>query len=180
MSQQKWYIIHILSGSEKLIKRTILEHAAKKGLSHMFGEVVIPSVEVPELKRGKQVKTEKKIMPGYMFVQMDLNDDTWHLVQNVPKVTGFLGSGSKPRPVPESEVQGVFEQLETKAKDVTATKLYEVGEKVVVTDGPFESFTGLVEEVDAEKGKLKVSVSIFGRATPIDLSFAQVRKESSN
>ena len=177
MSQHKWYIIHILSGSEKLIKQTILEQSAKKGLSHMFGEVMIPVVEMPEVKRGKQVKSEKKIMPGYMFVQMELNDDTWHLVQNVPKVTGFLGSGSKPRPVPESQVQAVFEQLETKAKDVTAAKLYDVGERVMVIDGPFESFTGVVEEVDGEKGKLKVSVSIFGRATPIDLAFSQVKKD---
>jgi len=180
VSQHKWYIIHILSGSEKLIKQTILEQAAKKGLSHMFGEVVIPVVEVPEVKRGKQVKTEKKIMPGYMFVQMELNDDTWHLVQNVPKVTGFLGSGAKPRPVPESQVLAVFEQLETKAKDVTAAKLYDVGERVMVTDGPFESFTGVVEEVDGEKGKLKVSVSIFGRATPIDLAFSQVKKDTQH
>ena len=177
MSQHKWYIIHILSGSEKLIKQTILEQSAKKGFSHMFGEVMIPVVEVPEVKRGKQVKSEKKIMPGYMFVQMELNDDTWHLVQNVPKVTGFLGSGGKPRPVPESQVQAVFEQLETKAKDVSAAKLYDVGERVMVTDGPFESFTGVVEEVDGEKGKLKVSVSIFGRATPIDLAFSQVKKD---
>lgn len=178
MSQQhKWYIIHILSGSEKLIKQTILEQAAKKELSHMFGEIVIPVVEVPEVKRGKRVKSEKKIMPGYMFVQMELNDDTWHLVQNVPKVTGFLGGGAKPRAVPENQVRAVFEQLETKAKDVNATKLYDIGEKVMVTDGPFESFTGVVEEVDIEKGKLKVSVSIFGRATPIDLSFNQVKKE---
>lgn len=177
MSQHKWYIIHILSGSEKFIKQTINERAAKKGISHMFGDIIIPVVEVPEVKRGKQVKSEKKIMPGYMFVQMDLNDETWHLVQNVPKVTGFLGSGSKPRPVPESEVRLVFEQLETKAKDAHAAKLYEVGEKVTVTDGPFESFTGTVEEVDVEKSKLRVSVSIFGRATPIDLSFNQVAKE---
>ncbi len=180
MSEHKWYIIHILSGSEKLIKQAIQEQAAKKGLSHMFGEVVIPVVEVPEVKRGKQVKTEKKIMPGYMFVQMELNDDTWHLVQNVPKVTGFLGSGSKPRPVPENQVRAVFEQLETKAKDVSAAKLYDIGERVMVTDGPFESFTGIVEEVDGEKGKLKVSVSIFGRATPIDLAFSQVKKDVQN
>jgi transcriptional antiterminator NusG len=180
VSEHKWYIIHILSGSEKLIKQAIQEQAAKKGLSHMFGEVVIPVVEVPEVKRGKQVKTEKKIMPGYMFVQMELNDDTWHLVQNVPKVTGFLGSGSKPRPVPENQVRAVFEQLETKAKDVSAAKLYDIGERVMVTDGPFESFTGIVEEVDGEKGKLKVSVSIFGRATPIDLAFSQVKKDVQN
>lgn len=180
MSEHKWYIIHILSGSEKQIKQMILEQAAKKGMSHMFGEIIIPSVEVPEIKRGKQVKTEKKIMPGYMFVQMELNDESWHLVQNVPKVTGFLGGGSKPRPVPESQVNAVFEQLETKAKDVTSAKIYELGEKVTVIEGPFESFTGVVEEIDIEKSKLRVSVSIFGRATPIDLAFNQVKKEAQN
>ena len=173
----KWYIIHILSGSEKRIKQMILEQAAKKGLSDYFGEIVIPVVEVPEVKRGKQVKSEKKIMPGYMLVQMELTDDTWHLVQNVPKVTSFLGSGAKPRPVSDGEIASIFEHLESKAKNVTATNIYEIGEKITVIDGPFESFSGVVEEIDLEKSKLKVSVSIFGRATPIDLGFNQVKKE---
>jgi transcriptional antiterminator NusG len=157
----------------------ILEQAAKKGLSESFGEIIIPVVEMPEVKRGKQVKVEKKIMPGYMLVQMHLTDDTWHLVQNVPKVTGFLGAGSKPQPVPDSQVKEVLMQLESKAKDVTAGHVYSIGEKVVVTDGPFETFSGVIEEIDNEKAKLKVSVSIFGRATPIDLTFNQVKKESN-
>ncbi len=175
---QRWYIIHILSGSEKRIKQMILEQAAKKGLTDSFGDIVIPVVEVPEVKRGKQVKTEKKIMPGYMLVQMELTDATWQLVQNIPKVTGFLGSGSKPRPVPDSEVAEVFKQLESKAKHVSAVNMFEIGEKVMVIDGPFETFSGLVEEVDLEKSKLRVSVAIFGRATPIDLAFNQVKKEA--
>ncbi len=175
---QRWYIIHILSGSEKRIKQMILEQAAKKGLSDSFGDIVIPVVEIPEVKRGKQVKSEKKIMPGYMLVQMELTDATWHLVQNIPKVTGFLGTGSKPQAVPEAQVAEVFRQLESKAKHVTAVNMYEIGDKVTVIDGPFETFSGIVEEIDAEKSKLKVSVSIFGRATPIDLSFAQVKKEA--
>jgi transcriptional antiterminator NusG len=156
----------------------IIEQAAKKGLSDSFGDIVIPVVEVPEVKRGKQVKTEKKIMPGYMLVQMELTDATWHLVQNIPKVTGFLGTGSKPQHVPDSQVEEVFRQLESKAKHVTAVNMYEIGDKVTVIDGPFETFSGMVEEIDSEKSKLKVSVSIFGRATPIDLSFSQVKKES--
>lgn len=175
---KRWYIIHILSGSEKRIKQMITEQAVKKGLSESFGEIIIPVVEVPEVKRGKQVKTEKKIMPGYMLIQMELTDESWHLVQSIPKVTGFLGIGPKPQPVPDAEVQEVMRQLENKAQNVTAASMYKVGDKVTVTDGPFETFSGVVEDVDTEKSKLKVSVSIFGRATPIDLSFNQVKKES--
>jgi len=175
---KSWYIIHILSGSEKRIKQMIVEGAAKKGLSDSFGEIIIPVVEVPEVKRGKQVKTEKKIMPGYMLVQMDLTDDTWHLVQNIPKVTGFLGTGPKPQSVPDSQVEEVMRQLEDRAHTVTAENMHKVGDKVTVIDGPFETFSGIVEEVDTEKSKLKVSVSIFGRATPIDLNFNQVKRES--
>lgn len=156
----------------------IVEQAAKKGLSDSFGDIIIPVVEVPEVKRGKQVKTEKKIMPGYMLVQMDLTDESWHLVQNIPKVTGFLGTGPKPQPVPNSQVEEVMRQLESKAQHVTAANQYQVGEKITVIDGPFETFSGVIEEVDSEKSKLKVSVSIFGRATPIDLNFNQVKKES--
>lgn len=175
---QRWYTIHILSGSERRIKQMIIEQAAKKNLSDYFGEIIIPVVEVPEVKRGKQVKTEKKIMPGYMLVQMELTDDTWHLVQNIPKVTGFLGTGPKPQPVPDSQVEEVLRQLEDKAQHVGNANMYNVGDKVTVTDGPFDTFSGVVEEVDSEKSKLKVSVSIFGRATPIDLNFSQVKQES--
>lgn len=175
---KRWYIIHILSGSEKRIKQMILEQAAKKGLSDSFEEIIIPVVEVPEIKRGKQVKTEKKIMPGYMLIQMDLSDESWHLVQNIPKVTGFLGTGPKPQPVPDSQVEEVMRQLENKAQHVAAVNQYQIGEKVTVIDGPFETFSGAIEEVDSEKSRLKVSVSIFGRATPIELSFNQVKKES--
>lgn len=172
-----WYIIHILSGSEKRIKQMIIEQSAKKGLSESFGEIIIPVIEVPEVKRGKQVKTEKKIMPGYMLIQMNLTDDTWHLVQNIPKVTGFLGTGPKPQPVPDTQVEEIMRQLENKAHTVSTANMYNIGDKVTVIDGPFETFSGVIEEVDIEKSKLKVSVSIFGRATPIDLSFNQVKKE---
>lgn len=156
----------------------IIEQAEKKGLSESFDEIIIPLVEVPEVKRGKRVKTEKKIMPGYMLVNMDLTDDTWHLVQNIPKVTGFLGTGPKPQPVPTSQVEEVMRQLESKAQEDAAASMYNVGDKITVLDGPFETFTGVVEEIDSEKSKLKVSVSIFGRATPIDLNFNQVKKEA--
>lgn len=125
----KWYIIHILSGSEKRIKQMIIEQATKHNLQESFGEIIIPVVEVPEVKRGKQVKVEKKIMPGYMLIEMELNDKTWQLVQNIPKVTGFLGEASKPQPVPESEVKAVLAQLESLDKKATTANIYEVGEK---------------------------------------------------
>ncbi len=177
MSDLHWYVVHILAGSEKIIKKMILEQASKRSISHLFGEIMIPSVDVPEVRRGKQVISEKKIMPGYMFIQMHLNDDTWRLVQNMPKVSGFLKSGAKPAAVTEAEIDAICNQLTNKAQEVHKEKYYEVGEKVVVMDGPFESFSGVIEEVDIAKEKLKVSVSIFGRQTPIDLSFSQVKKD---
>ncbi|MCC2646511.1 MAG: antitermination protein NusG [Rickettsiaceae bacterium] len=172
----RWYIIHTISGSEKKVKQAILEQAKKKGMESLFEEIVIPAVEVPELKKGKQILTEKKFMPGYMLVKMDMTDEAWHLVKSTPKVTGFLGSGNRPFPVSEKEVATIFAQLENKAKDVGSTKLYDVGEMVKVIDGPFESFSGAVEEIDYDKTRLRVSVTIFGRSTPIDLTFNQVEK----
>lgn len=172
----KWYIIHTMSGSENKVKQMIFERAEKKGMLQLIEDVVVPAVEVPEIKKGKKVKTEKKFMPGYVLVKMDMTDEAWHLVKEIPRVTGFLGSGSKPRPVPESEVQVVFGHIESNAKGVVLSELYEIGEQITVTDGPFESFAGIVEDVDYEKSKITVSVSIFGRATPIDLNFTQVKK----
>ncbi len=173
-----WYIIHTISGSEKKVKQAILKEALKKGMEAAFEEIIIPSVEVPELKKGKQVLTEKKFMPGYMLAKMEMSGDAWHLVKSIPKVTGFLGGGNKPMPVSEKEVANIFAQLETRAKDVVFTKLYDIGEIVKVADGPFESFSGVIEDIDYEKTRLRVSVTIFGRATPIDLTFNQVEKTS--
>jgi len=174
--EHKWYIIHTSSGSEKRVKQLILDQVERQGMSEYFEDIIVPVIEVPEVKRGKPVKTEKKFMPGYILVKMDMNDKSWHLVQGVPKITGFLGSKSKPKPLTEAEVQGIFTQLESETKGATSAKLYQIGEQVMVVDGPFDSFMGVVEDVDNEKQRLRVSISIFGKATPIDLNFTQVKK----
>lgn len=172
----KWYIIHTLSGSEKKVKQAILEQAEKKSMSANFEEILVPAVEIPEIKKGKQVNTEKKFLPGYILIKMNLTDDAWHLVKSVPKVSGFLGSGIRPTPVLEKEVQRIIEQINDNPAIMAVKKVYDVGENVRVIDGPFESFTGVIEEVDIDKMRLRVAVSIFGRATPIDLSFNQVER----
>ncbi|MDX1917254.1 MAG: transcription termination/antitermination protein NusG [Rickettsiaceae bacterium] len=171
-----WYIVHVLSGSEKKVKQAILEQAQKKGILHLFEDVLIPAALVPELKKGKQITAEKKMLPGYILVKMHFSDESWHLVKSIPKVSSFLGSGSKPSPVSEIEVQRILDQISQGAALVTAKKIYEEGEKVKVIDGPFESFVGIIQEVDIDKMRLRVSVSIFGRSTPIDLSFNQVER----
>jgi transcriptional antiterminator NusG len=176
----QWYIIHTMSGSEKRVKQMIFDQAAKKGMTALIEEIVIPVVEVPEVKRGKQVKTEKKFMPGYVLIKMDMTDEAWHLVKSTPRVTGFLGSGARPQVVSEREVQAIFSQIESSTQDIAAVKTYQVGEQVTVIDGPFESFTGVVENVEQDKSRLRVAVLIFGRATPIDLSFTQVKKEDAD
>lgn len=174
--EHKWYIIHTMSGSEKRIKQMIFDRAAKEGMSSLFTEVVIPVVEIAEVKRGKQVQSEKKFMPGYVLINMNMTDDAWHLVKSIPRVTGFLGNGSKPQPVPESEVQRVLSHIESKVIGSKFTDVYQIGESVTVIDGPFESFTGVVEDVDYDKSRIRVAVSIFGRTTPIDLEFTQIKK----
>ncbi|NDB81910.1 MAG: transcription termination/antitermination factor NusG [Alphaproteobacteria bacterium] len=171
-----WYIAHVLSGSENKVKQAILEQAQKKGLSHLFEEILIPAALVPELKKGKQVNTEKRILPGYILIKMHFSDEGWHLVKSIPKVSGFLGNNGKPVSVSEAEVARIMDQLSGNSPLVTAKKIYEEGEKVKVIDGPFESFIGIIQEVDIDKMRLRVSVSIFGRSTPIDLSFSQVER----
>lgn len=172
----KWYILHTVSGSEKGVKRMIEDQVAKKKMSDFFEEIVVPVVEVPEIKRGKKVLAEKKFMPGYVLIKMKMTDESWHLVKSVPKITGFLGSKTTPQSLSDAEVERVFSQLEAASKTASVSSLYNVGDKVQVIDGPFDSFSGVVEEVDIEGQKLKVSVSIFGKATPIELSFTQVKK----
>ena len=172
----EWYIIHTLSGSEKRVRQMILDQIAKQNMHGLFQEIVVPVIEVPEIKRGKPTKVEKKFMPGYILIKMEMTDESWHLVKSVPKTTGFLGSKSKPKSLSEAEVQNIFRQLESEAKGANLSKLYEIGEQVIVTDGPFDTFTGTVEEIDNEKQRLRISISIFGKATPIDLSFSQVKK----
>lgn len=172
----KWYILHTVSGSEKRVKQMIQDQIEKKHMSDQFEDIVVPVIEIPEIKRGKQVITEKKFMPGYIFIKMKMTDESWHLVKSVPKITGFLGSKTRPKAMSDEEVSRIFKQLESESKSVTSSSLYNIGEKIQVVDGPFDSFSGIVEEIDLEGQKLKISVSIFGKATPIELSFSQVKK----
>ena len=172
----KWYIVQSSSGSEKRVKEMILDQIIKQNMQECFEDIVIPVIEVPEIKRGKTVKTEKKFMPGYILIKMAMNDKSWHLVKNIPKISGFLGSKSTPEPLSESEVQNIFAQIESETIGATSTSLYEIGEQVMVLDGPFDSFVGIVDEIDNDKQRLRISISIFGKATPIDLGFTQVKK----
>jgi transcriptional antiterminator NusG len=175
--EAKWYIIHTLSGSEKRVKQMILDQIEKKNMSEFFEDIVVPVIEIPEVKRGKSVKTEKKFMPGYVLIKMHMTDQSWHLVKNVPKISGFLGN-KFPQALTEAEIKNIFSQLETERKEANTSRLYDIGESVIVTEGPFETFSGVVEEVDSEKQKLRVSISIFGKATPIGLNFTQVKKSA--
>jgi transcriptional antiterminator NusG len=174
----QWYVIHTLSGLEKNVRQMILDQIAKENMSEFFEDIVVPVIEISEVKRGKNVKTEKKFMPGYILIKMNMTDASWHLVKSVNKVTGFLGSKSTPQALSEKEIQNIFSQLESETKNAIISKLYEIGEEVIVTDGPFETFTGVVEEIDYDKSKLRVSISIFGKATPMELSFTQVKKNN--
>ena len=172
----RWYIIHAHSGFEKKVAQSLQEQFAQHGLAEKLEEVVVPTEEVVEMRRGKKVAAERKFFPGYVMVKMDLNDQTWHMVKNTQKVTGFLGGGAKPQPIPQREVDRIFDQIKEGIEKPRSRVMYEVGENVKVIDGPFESFVGIVEDVDEDKSRLKVSVSIFGRSTPVDLEFTQVAK----
>jgi transcriptional antiterminator NusG len=173
---KNWYVVHVYSGFEKKIAQQIAEQAAQKGLADQFEAVLVPSENVVEVKRGRKISSEHKFFPGYVLVKMDLTDDAWHLVKNTPKVTGFLGSKTKPSPISEAEAERILKQSQEGVDRPRPAVLYEIGEQVRVADGPFTSFNGTVEEVDEEKGRVKVSVSIFGRSTPVELEYSQVEK----
>jgi transcriptional antiterminator NusG len=173
---QRWYTVSVLSNFEKKVAESIRETAMQKGLSEEIEDVLVPTEDVIEMRRGKKVTVERRFMPGYVLVKMNLTDATFNLVKNTQRVTGFLGPQGKPMPLKESEVQSILSQVESGVERPKSSISYEVGEQVRVTDGPFESFSGLVEEVDAANERLKVTVSIFGRETPVELEYAQVQK----
>jgi len=174
----KWYIVHAYSNFEKKVAESIREQAHNQGLDESFSEILVPTEDVVEIRRGRKINAERKFFPGYVLVKMDLSDQAYHLVKNTPKVTGFLGSGSKPMPVSEREVARIIGSIEEGAERPKPTITFEIGEAVRVTDGPFASFNGSVEQVDEERARLRVTVSIFGRATPVELEYAQVEKIS--
>lgn len=173
---KRWYIIHVYSGFEKKVRDSIVEQAEQKGLADHFEEVLVPMEEVIEVRRGKKVATERKFFPGYVLVKMDLNDETWSLVRNTGKVTGFLGPGGKPTAIPDVEAERIMSQVQEGIEHPKPSISFLIGDPVRVSDGPFASFSGTVEEIDDAKGRVKVLVTIFGRATPVELEYSQVER----
>ncbi|MDR3224434.1 MAG: transcription termination/antitermination protein NusG [Holosporales bacterium] len=172
----RWYIVQVYSGSEGRVMQLITEAAGKKGVGDYFKEVFIPKEEVIEIRGGEKVNVDKKYFPGYILVKMILNDETWHLVQSIPKVSGFLGGKGNPSPISEAEVDRIKNQVKESNEAPRSNVTYDIGDQVRVTEGPFASFAGFVEEIEEDRQKLKVSVMIFGRATPVSLEYTQVEK----
>ena len=173
---KRWYIVHAYSNFEKKVADAIRERATAAGLEDCFEEIVVPMEEVVEVRRGRKVSTERKFFPGYVLVKMDMNDRAFLLIKNTPKVTGFLGADNKPQPISETEAERILNQVKEGVDRPKPSISFEIGEQVRVADGPFASFNGHVEEVDEERARLKVAVSIFGRATPVELEYGQVEK----
>jgi len=173
----RWYVVHAFSGFEKHVAKSLLEHIKRAGMEDKFGEILVPTEDVVEMRGGQKRTSERKFFPGYVLVQMEMGDDTWHLVKNVPKVTGFIGgSGSKPTPLSDKEADAIMRQVKEAVDSPRPKFSFQPGEVVRVVDGPFQDFNGTVEDVNYEKTKLKVAVSIFGRSTPVELDFSQVEK----
>ena len=174
---KRWYVVHAYSGMEKSVARALQDRVERAGMQDQFGKILVPTEEVVEMKNGQRTISERRFFPGYVLVEMDMNDDTWHLVKNTGKVTGFVGgSGHKPTPISEKEVDKIMSQMQEGVEKPKPKTLFEVGEMVRVREGPFTDFNGNVEEVNYEKSRLRVSVTIFGRATPVELEFGQVEK----
>lgn len=175
---KRWYVVHAYSGFENQVKRSLIERVKRSGMEDLFGEILVPTEEVVEMRGGQQRKSERKFFPGYVLVQMEMTDETWHLVKDVPRVMGFIGgTGDRPAPISDKEAASILQRVQEGVEKPRPKVLFEPGEVVRVIDGPFNDFNGIVEDVDYEKSRLKVSVSIFGRATPVDLEFSQVEKQ---
>tara|TARA_R110001592_G_scaffold191260_3_gene437415 strand:- start:1259 stop:1807 length:549 start_codon:yes stop_codon:yes gene_type:complete len=175
---KSWYVIHAYSGYEKQVMRSLIEQVSFKGLEDKFGDILVPTEEVVEMRDGKKRKSERKFYPGYVLVQMDMDDEAWHLVKSTPRVLGFIGgTADKPIPITDKEAQTILQRIEVGAEKPRPKTLFESGEVVRVIDGPFADFNGVVEEVDYEKSRVKVAVLIFGRSTPVELEFGQVEKD---
>ena len=174
---KRWYVVHAYSGYEKTVQRTLKERVARAGLEDRFGDILVPTEEVVEMKDGQKRSSERKFFPGYVLVQMEMDEETWHLVRSVPRVLGFIGgSGDKPAPITEREADEILSRVREGQDKPKPKVLFEVGEMVRVADGPFNDFNGVVEQVNYEKNRLNVSVMIFGRSTPVELDFSQVEK----
>ncbi len=174
---KRWYVVHTYSQFEKSVQRALLERIAREGMEDLFGQILVPVEEVVELKSGQKNISERKFFPGYVLVEMEMTDESWHLVKNTPKVTGFLGgSAMKPTPISQKEVDNIMSQMQAGVEKPRPKVLFEVGEAVRVKEGPFTDFHGMVEDVNYDKSKLRVAVTIFGRSTPVELNFGQVEK----
>ncbi len=173
---KRWYVVHVFSGSEKRVCQAIEEQVQSKNMQDLIEEVLMPTEEVVEIRRGAKVQSEKKFFPGYILIKMEMTDSSWHLIQSQPKITGFLGGKGRPIAISEGEAKRLIDQISEGIERPRSSIIYEIGEEVRVSEGPFQSFNGLVEEIDEDKSRLKVAVSIFGRSTPVDLEYSQVEK----